>query len=108
MQNYYKLKTRNPFSREYIFIDCEKYLADDLFIKHKVQVNFKDELAKDGTEYRIIHCTIRKRDESKFLAALSEINNKMSLMGYKGYEECCEAVIGLLLNGKSQKGDAGN
>ena len=73
MENYLKLKTFSPFSSSYVFLDCDEYLADQLFIKHKVPVKFGGEFVRDDSRYRIISCTIRKKYEQSFLKALSEM-----------------------------------
>lgn len=46
MNNYLKLKTMSPFTYSYIFLDCDEYLADQLFIKHKCQLNSEKNIAK--------------------------------------------------------------
>lgn len=43
-----------------------------------------------------IFCKIRKRDEKKFLDALSEMYDKMLLMGYKDYQEVCDNFISIV------------
>ena len=37
-----------------------------------------------------------KRDEKKFLDALSEMYDKMLLMGYKDYQEVCDNFISIV------------
>lgn len=96
MENYLKLKSFSPFSSSYVFLDCDEYLADQLFIKHKVPVKFGGEFVRDGSRYRIISCKIRKKYEKSFLDALSEMYNKMILRGYEDYQEFCENVNAVL------------
>lgn len=90
MENYLKVRTYSPFSYSYVFLDCNEYLADQLFIKHKVPVKFGGEFVRDDSKYRIISCKIRKKYEKSFLNALSEMYNKMILRGYGDYQEFCE------------------
>lgn len=66
MNNYLKLKTMSPFTYSYIFLDCDEYLADQLFIKHKVPVKFGKEYRKNNSRYCVISCKIRKRYEEEF------------------------------------------
>ncbi|MBO5199621.1 MAG: hypothetical protein J6B85_14085 [Lachnospiraceae bacterium] len=73
----------------YVFLDTEKYLADQLFINHRVKVNFGEEFIKEGTPYRFICCKIRKKDEVQFIAALGEMDNKALLLGYEEYSKYC-------------------
>lgn len=90
LNNYLKLKTMSPFTYSYIFLDCDEYLADQLFIKHKVPVKFGKEYRKNDSRYCVISCKIRKRYEEEFKKALAEMNNKMILRGYTDYADFCE------------------
>ena len=85
------------------FLDSEDYLADQLFIKYKVTVDFGDEYVKENSPYHVIFCKIRKRDEKKFLDALSEMYDKMLLMGYKDYQEVCDNFIRVVEKNEKEK-----
>ena len=100
MENYLKLKTFSPFSCSYVFLDCDEYLADQLFIKHKVSVKCGGEFVRDDSRYRIISCKIRKKYEQSFLKALSEMYNKMILRGYGDYQEFCENFNAIMAEAK--------
>ena len=72
--NYISL-TRIPFLfRSYVYFDAVDNLADSLFCRHKVQVYFGKEYRRNDTEYKIIFCRIRKKDEDKFNALLDSLN----------------------------------
>ena len=90
LKNYYKLQSPSFFKFQYVFLDSEDYLADQLFIKYKVTVDF-------GDEY------VRERDEKKFLDALSEMYDKMLLMGYKDYQEVCDNFIRVVEQNEKEK-----
>ncbi len=92
-KNYISL-TRFPLRfRHYAYFDVPDNLADSLFYRHKVRVCFGDEYGKNGTEYKIIFCKIRKKDEDKFLAALGELSNKMILFGHQDYDDFCKEAM---------------
>lgn len=74
-----------------------------LFIKYKVTVDFGDEYVKENSPYHVIFCKIRKRDEKKFLDALSEMYDKMLLMGYKDYQEVCDNFIRVVEQNEKEK-----
>lgn len=74
----------------YAFFDTGDYLADDLFIKHGVRVDFLKEYRHPDTEYTIIFCKCRKRDSERFRAALEELPNKMLICGHPDYIEFCK------------------
>ena len=96
MVNYIRFKTLSPLKCSYMFIDCGDYLANQLFIKHKIPVKFGKELQRSDSQYIIIYCDIKKKYEKEFLIALSELRNRMLLLGYYDYDEYCESVLTLL------------
>lgn len=76
----------------YAYFDTKDYLADNLFIKHKVRVGFMQEYAHAGTEYIVILCRCRKRDSGAFCTALEELPNKMLICGHRDYPQFCEEI----------------
>lgn len=90
--NYFDLKKFSLNKKYFAFVDTDQHLADQLFIKHKVRVNFGQEYAMPDTPYRVIMCSITKKDVSGFLAALKELENKMILMGHVDYSEFCTGL----------------
>ena len=98
MRNYLKLSKFSLFNAHYMFLDCNDYFADQLFIKHKVRVKFEEEFGKKDSPYCVILCSIRKKDEKGFLSALSEMENKMILLGYRDYHEFCKEVMTTIQN----------
>ncbi len=91
--NYWKLNAPSLLYYHYAFIDTEKYFADQLFIKNKVNVSFGKEYKRENSPYIIIFCKIKKKDEKNFLTALSELKNKMILLGYIDYEKVCKELM---------------
>lgn len=94
MNNYLSFKGLRK--TKYAYIDTSEYLADSLFYKREITVKFKQELVKEGEEYRIIICEIKNKDTQKFEEALEELKNKMLLYKHNSYEEYCKSLIGLL------------
>ena len=78
------------FYRYFAIIDTADYLADQLFIKHKVRVGFGPEFVCPDAPYRVIMCKCRKHDVDAFLAAIRELPNKMLLCGQPDYLTFCE------------------
>lgn len=93
MKNYLTLERFSMLYDHYAFIDVPEYYADQLFIQHQVTVRFGKEFQHSDHPYVVIFCKVRKRDRDKFLSALSELNRKMILCGYPGYEEFCASFI---------------
>jgi len=84
------IKKFSFFYNYFAIIDTEAYLADQLFIKHKVRVWFGPEFVRPDTTYRVIMCKCRKRDVDTFLSAIRELPNKMFLCGQPDYLTFCE------------------
>lgn len=98
MSNYIYLKSSNLSKyRRYIYVDCKNYLADDLFIKNKITVNFEGDFTKDNSDYIFVYCKVKKKDHDKFIKTLGELKNKMLIMGYSDYESFCEKQINKIL-----------
>lgn len=68
-------------------------MADSLFYRHKVPVRYGDEMAKNDDEYRVIFCRIRRKHRKEFEKALSEVSNKMSLLGHNDYDAFCAELM---------------
>ena len=89
-RNHIALKQFSLLWNHYAFIDVPAYLADQLFIQHKVTVHFGKEMGRKDSEYRIIFCKVRKKDSERFLGALEELPQKMLICGHLDYEEYCD------------------
>ena len=99
MKNYFTLEKFSLLYDHYAFIDVPEYYADQLFIQHKVTVRFGNEFQHPDQPYVVIFCKVRKRDRTRFLSALAELNRKMILCGYPGYEEFCTSFIAKMNDG---------
>ena len=98
MNNYICL-TSSKLSKykQYMYVDCKNYLADYLFIKNKITVNFESDFTKDDSDYIFVYCKVKKKDHDKFIKTLGELKNKMLIMGYSDYESFCEKQINNIL-----------
>ena len=92
------------FYSYFAIIDTADYLADQLFIKHKVRVGFGPEFVCPDAPYRVIMCKCRKRDVDAFLAAIRELPNKMLLCGYPDYLAFCEDLKNKVTKAKENGG----
>lgn len=94
MKNFIKLEKCSLLYAHYAFADTEEYLADQIFVKHKIKVDFGKEYAHADSPYLIIFCKVRKPHAAEFESALLEMGNKMILMGHTDYEHWCAAFLG--------------
>ena len=72
MKNYLELEQYSLLYDHFAFVDVPGYYADQLFIR---------------------------QDRNRFLSALSDLNRKMILCGYPGYEEFCASFITKMYDG---------
>lgn len=56
-------------------------------------MHFGKECIKQGCDYAMIFCKVRKRDEEKFLHSLELLENKMLLSGHPDYLEFCHSLL---------------
>ena len=90
MTNGIRLKKFSLFFDYYAYIDTPDYLADSLFIKHKVSVCCMQEYCHPATEYIVILCKCLKKDSERFCTALEELSNKMLICGHPDYIDFCQ------------------
>lgn len=89
--------------RYYAFIDTRDYLADGIFLQHKVRVGFWKESAKVDSPYVLILCKVRKSDEGAFLAAMEDLPRKMLLCGHTDYLTFCGETWDLLRRPREER-----
>ena len=93
---YWKIDRLSPFFFYFMFCDVKEYLADRLFIRHKVRVWFGKEFHKKDCPFVMIFCKVRKKDLGRFVAALDDMERTMILKGYPEYPGFCTEMNGLL------------
>lgn len=99
LKNYWKMRDFSLFSVPYVYVDHSSYLADSLFIQNKVTMQFKGEMKKENSPYRIIFCKVLKRDVIRFEEALCKLRDKMLLFGYSDYPDACSEIAPLIEEG---------
>ena len=100
---YIKLRKLSLRYNYFLFFDTAEHPADQLFIKQMIQVWFDMEREKKGSPFRAILCHVKKKDTTKFLAALDALKDKMILCGYPEYEA---EVQKMMCHLEKAKGDA--
>lgn len=71
----------------FMYYDTLPYLADQCFIRNKVEVRFDSEWEQKGNPYVAILCHVRKRDVPSFLKALEDLKRSMLICGHPSYEQ---------------------
>lgn len=91
---YIELDDRIPFRKMYAYMDAaDIYRADELFRKYRVPVKFKREWQSTDGRYRMVFCSIWKKDAKVFESAMEELPKRMMILGYDDYEECWRRTI---------------
>lgn len=89
-----ELETSSLFRKYFIYVDvADKNLADNVFIRNKLRVNFDSDVARPDKQFKGVICSVRKRDAEVFKKCMSELVNVVILRGYTGYEEFCESMF---------------
>ena len=87
---------RSLFKREYVYLDTNENLADKLFIKHKVNVEFVLDMHHHDEWYKLVFIRFSKRDEQTVRDALSELYNTHLICGNTDYLAFCEEIEGIV------------
>ena len=100
MANFWGLRRISIFSVSYAYVDHKDYLADSLFNANGVSPHFGKEMARAGSDYRVIFCKIRKKEAEAFKTALQSLENKMILCGHPDYSKFCDELTASIGNSK--------
>lgn len=88
--NYFKLDYWLPRRSRYAYLDTSEYLADRIFVHNEIKVRFLNrELHHPKTDYIMIFCEIRSKDEPKFVESMDRLKANMILLGHDDYDQIC-------------------
>jgi len=91
---YIALDDWTPFCRLFAYMDAaDIYRADDLFRKYRIHVRFKREWQSSEGRYRIVFCSISKKQVPRFVQAMEELPKRMMILGYDDYAEVWHRTI---------------
>ena len=94
MKNFFEVYSRNPLRQNYMYLDVPEYLADQIFIRHKLSVKFrKREYGHKDTDVRVIFCSVRKDECEVFEQCMDELYNAVLLTEHKDYAKTCEELV---------------
>lgn len=90
--NYVKVGMDGWLYTYYMYADLSEYMADDIFINHRLTVHFQKEFTKeiDGEKYVVIFCKFRKNKKDVFLKCMDELNKKILITGHNSYNKIRE------------------
>lgn len=86
------LKIKSLFYNYYLFYDTKEYHADNLFVHSDIHIYFLNEWTYPSTKYVLVLCKVKKKYTKTFIECMEQLKNKMLLLGYYDYIECCEKL----------------
>lgn len=91
---YIELDDWVPFRKLFAYMDtADIYRADDLFRKYRVKIRFKREWQSPAGRYRIVFCSLPKKQVPLFERAMDELPKRLMILGYDDYEEVWHRTI---------------
>ena len=92
-KNWFNLTVSPSLYCRYAYIDLEDHLADSLFERQNISVRFEREFENPINGYRLIICKVLPWHREGFLKALSQLPNKMNLLGFTDYQDFCRDYL---------------
>lgn len=96
VKNYFRIRRLSLINCYYCYVDLPDYYADNLFIKHRVTVDFGEEWAHPDEKYLFIFCRCRRWRRHSLVAALRELPYIMALNGHGDYDDFCNKYVARL------------
>jgi len=92
--NNLEIDSRIPWRRSYAYVDTAGHRADKIFIRAELPVRFsRKEMGRDGTDYVVVFCSVKKQDERRFLKCMADLERAMIMEGRKDYPGFCAEVF---------------
>ena len=92
-KNWFNLTASPSLYCRYAYIDLGDHLADSLFRRQNISVKFEQEFSNRVSPYRLIICRVLPWHREGFLKALSQLPNKMNLLGFNDYQDFCREYL---------------
>ncbi len=92
MDNCVMVRCRSPFHYRFVFVDTKEYVSARIFVDKGIKVSRIREMERRDSPFRLIICSIRKKDLEKFVQALEVIKNSVLLLGYREYDTICDEL----------------
>ncbi len=92
-KNWFNLTVSPALYCRYAYIDLEDHLAESLFERQHVSVKYEQEFVNPINSYRLVICRVLPWHREGFLKALSQLPNKMNLLGFNDYQDFCREYL---------------
>ena len=104
--NYIKLNYKSLNKKYFMYVDTNRYLADDLYIKKKIKIKYlKKEFNMKlyNQKYNLLLVKIPKKEEELFIECMNELDNKISSSDVNGYDEICNDLASYISDEKIKR-----
>ena len=93
VNNYIKCRKSSAIYSYYMYVDTWERKGDRIFDDYNLKLKLTDDI-DDGIDiYQLVDVRVRKKDEEKFLEALSKLPNRMLLTGFPDYNDYCSGIV---------------
>lgn len=89
MENCIQVDSRSLFSYRFVYVDIKDHISESILKEYGVYPFRVKEMARKDSPFRLIVCSIRKRDIRRFKEALSILKNRILILGYNDYDDFC-------------------
>jgi hypothetical protein len=78
----------------FVYLDDAVYDRADLLLRtYQLEVRYKDAWLTPDRRYRIIFCTVPKKQARRFKEAMAEMPERMKMLGYEDYSDFWTEMI---------------
>ncbi len=91
-KNCYKIDDISLHKIKYVFVDTKEHFYIRHSQRYGIRLRSVHEFAKDGTDVRLIFCSVLKKDNLIFHRMLKDIRNSALLCGYTDYNDFCSLL----------------
>lgn len=90
--NFFVMKKKSLFSNYILVVDTKELLAERIAEeKEHIRVSPKYFCEKKDEKFILVLYKVKKKDKDAFLSILKLIENRVLLLGYRGYDRLCES-----------------
>jgi len=82
--------------KKFVYIDKNPYRADKIFLDHGINVKFLNEWENSDRDYIVVMVSVMKKDCHEFKICMSELRNKMLVLGDTDYDKECRYLMKIL------------
>lgn len=95
--NFKSIRSFSLFNKKFMYIDSQKYYADDIFIDNFLDIKYtKDEFSHPDYDFVFIFVKVKYKDISTFIECMDKLDKKMMLIYKQPYIELKNKFNGIL------------